>query len=407
MATMPPAAMTSRTALAGTDGTTGADGTSSTGGTDTASTDGSDPCDDVAGLATVSTDATISSLAAAAASFRGSLSDDLLSQARFCLDDAELYSWSNLPAEGSARGGITMGDLTDAQKTSLDELMKGFLSDAGFEKFDAISGDIEGQLEVKNADVWSPDYYTLALFQTPERHGSWAIQFDGHHLAVNLIVDGDRVRMTPTFLGAEPKTTTGGVNVFESEEDLAFALMALLDDAQKAEAVFADTALGEIETSPGNQSTTDDGRNYDYSNFDGVGLLAADMSDDQKAALRALIEDWVGFLEADLAAPWLAEIESSFDTIRFAWAGPTEPGGQIYYRIYSDAILVEFDHNAGVAGNADTTDHIHSVLRDPGGQDYSGFASAAQKPGTIADHYKSAEHHRRRSHRHGKRRHSH
>ncbi len=43
-----------------------------------------------------------------------------------------------------------------------------------------------------------------------------------------------------------------------------------------------------------------------------------------------------------------------------------------YYRIYSPVILIEFDHQSGIAldNDAPSRQHIHTVVRTPNSNDY-------------------------------------
>ena len=47
-------------------------------------------------------------------------------------------------------------------------------------------------------------------------------------------------------------------------------------------------------------------------------------------------------------------------------------GSVFYYRVHSPVILIEFDHQRGIAfdNDAPTRDHIHTVVRTPNGNDY-------------------------------------
>ena len=55
-----------------------------------------------------------------------------------------------------------------------------------------------------------------------------------------------------------------------------------------------------------------------------------------------------------------------------AWMGGTDEDSVFYYRIHSPVILIEFDHQAGIALDSDvpTRQHIHTVVRTPNGNDY-------------------------------------
>ncbi|HVC30675.1 MAG TPA: DUF3500 domain-containing protein, partial [Steroidobacteraceae bacterium] len=57
--------------------------------------------------------------------------------------------------------------------------------------------------------------------------------------------------------------------------------------------------------------------------------------------------------------------------------GPLPPDGRddesvFYYRVHSPVILIEFDHESGIAldNDAPSRNHIHTVVRTPNGNDY-------------------------------------
>ena len=45
--------------------------------------------------------------------------------------------------------------------------------------------------------------------------------------------------------------------------------------------------------------------------------------------------------------------------MHLAWAGPTEPGAPLYYRLQGPRLLIEYDNTQRAAN------HAHSVWRDP------------------------------------------
>ena len=52
--------------------------------------------------------------------------------------------------------------------------------------------------------------------------------------------------------------------------------------------------------------------------------------------------------------------------------GGFEEDSVFYYRLHSPVILVEFDHQRGIAfdNDAPSRHHIHTVVRTPNGNDY-------------------------------------
>ena len=54
------------------------------------------------------------------------------------------------------------------------------------------------------------------------------------------------------------------------------------------------------------------------------------------------------------------------------WMGGIDEASVFYYRIHSPVILLEFDHQRGIAMDNDepSRSHIHTVVRTPNGNDY-------------------------------------
>jgi hypothetical protein len=65
-------------------------------------------------------------------------------------------------------------------------------------------------------------------------------------------------------------------------------------------------------------------------------------------------------------------VKAHLEETRFFWIGGTEDGDVYYYRIHSPVVLIEFDHQRGVAFDNDepSRNHIHTVVRMPNGGDY-------------------------------------
>ena len=70
----------------------------------------------------------------------------------------------------------------------------------------------------------------------------------------------------------------------------------------------------------------------------------------------------------------MEEIERHLDETFFAFMGERTDDGVFYYRVHSPVVLIEFDHEAGVAlaNDEPSRNHIHAVVRTPNGNDYGG-----------------------------------
>ena len=184
------------------------------------------------------------------------------------------------------------------------------------------------------------------------------LQFGGHHLALNISIDGERGILTPSLTAAQPALYTVNGNTIRplgQENDRAFALLNALDDAQRKQAILnyrvADLVLG-----PGQDGKT----------IQPEGLKASAMGEQQRAMLLDLIAEWTGIIHDSAAAARMAEIKGGLGETWFAWSGPTtvSPGrnGTSYYRIQGPKLVIEY---APQPLGGDPSMHVHTIYRDP------------------------------------------
>ena len=106
------------------------------------------------------------------------------------------------------------------------------------------------------------------------------------------------------------------------------------------------------------------GPGEDGRTIESQGIAGADLTDEQKVLLLALIGHYGGLVNEEDAAARMAELESELDQTYFAWYGPTDQsnGGGIYFRVTGPSIVIEY---SGQQMGGDPTDHIHGIYRDP------------------------------------------
>lgn len=360
---------------------------------------------ETADIADQSSDPNVEQLRQAMLGFRNALSEELRTEASNCLDSDRFYLWHNTPNDRGNRGGIHYGDLTDEQIRSFEELLHLFLSDAGYQKVEDVVYMAEGLLSEINSGVWSIDYYSIDLFGDPENSGSWGVQLDGHHLAINFLVHGDHVSIVPAFIGAEPVFGTHNgtdFDVFSTERDLAFTLYdGLTADENAAATSTGDDramALGPADRPGGLDPYIGE---YDYSGFE-AGLTYSDMSATTQAKLTALMKAYVYNLQTPFADLWWADIMSEIDDTYFVWIDEADELTNLsfyYYRIYNPHVWIEYNVEAQVGDAVEEGNHAHSITRVPStsnGGDYGIFARAINRngPRTLLEHYASVDHHR-------------
>ena len=311
-------------------------------------------------LAAASAQTPASRIAGAANAFLATLDQKQRQSVQFAFDDEkQRVRWSNLPTTMVHRAGLSMGELSAAQRTAALALLSSVLSHRGFEKVQQI---MEADETLKNGErgnaMFGKDLFYISILGTPSEKEAWILQFGGHHMALNITIAGDRGVLTPTLTGAQPALyTVNGKTVrpLGQESDKAIALLNALDENQKKQAVLsyhvADLVLG-----PGQDGKT----------IQPEGLKASSMNPQQRTMLLDVVSEWAGIVHESAAAARMAEIKAGLDETWFAWSGPTTvaPGRNItaYYRIQGPNLVIEY---APQRLGGDLSLHVHTMYRDP------------------------------------------
>lgn len=314
-------------------------------------------------------------IVSAAIDFIGLLDAQQKEAALLPFDSNKRPNWSNLPAGMLPfdRNGVRIGDLSDNQLAAMLAFLSTTMSPAGLETVTAIVAAEAVLSESQNAGRlgWSEGNYWLAFFGTPSPTEPWAWQFGGHHLAVNMSISDGRITMSPAFIGVEPSVideaavdeifaTLGGdrasagkgtVAPFADEIEAGLALVNGLSAAAR------DAAL--VSRRPNGLLT---GAGQDGVIPELQGSQASSWGSGQQQALLDLVSLWVGMLPPRNARLRMDEIESNLNDTYFAWHGPTDGAGAIYFRIQGPDLIIEFLTRGPVGAN---NGHYHSIYRDP------------------------------------------
>jgi hypothetical protein len=292
----------------------------------------------------------------AARAFLASLTPPLRQAAAFPANSPERLAWHYIPKD---RVGVSMLQLDDPQSEQLGPLLasalspEGLLTARGVIKHENILRRVETEAGV-DATRRDPGRYYTTVFGTPSAAAPWAWRFEGHHLSINVTqLPGQPPIVAPLFVGANPaKVLTGpnaGFRLLADEEDLGRALIQMLPPEKRTAAIIKDQAFDEI-------LTRNDPK---VASLATEGLAAADMSKEERAQLRRLLELYIARMNADSARDQWARIDrAGFEKVHFAWAGGTETGAPHYYRIHGPTVLIEYDDTQNNAN------HIHTVYRD-------------------------------------------
>lgn len=293
-------------------------------------------------------------MAGAAEKFLATLDDSLRKQAALPFDSGEKAKWTNVPPRGP-QGGVRMGDLDETQLQSALDLLATVLSAQGYGK--ARNIPLADDRLLRNGERrpgFGAEDYWLAIFGTPSAEETWALQFDGHHLAINVAFHGDGMSLSPTFIGTQPRGFELEGKTLEpmaKKDEVALALLRSLTDEQQKAAILGDTRANLVA-----------GAGRDGRVPKAEGISAQDFDADQRAALLAVIRLYVDDLPKPFAERRMKELAAEVDEMTFGWWGPVEDGGDYSYRIQGPTLIIEY---AGQDLGGDPHDHLHSMYRDP------------------------------------------
>jgi hypothetical protein len=294
-----------------------------------------------------------SRMAVAAGRFLAALSHEQAAKATYPFEAPERLDWHFIPRP---RKGLPIKELKPEQRSLAFGLIASGLSGSGVLKATTIMSleQILKELEQGGRMIRDPELYYLTVFGTPTDRGKWGWRVEGHHLSLNFALeDGKIVAATPVFFGANPAEVRQGprqgLRTLADREDRALRLLQALDENQRKSVWFAPRAPADIRAANTPQPPTEPA----------VGVAAADLNQDQRAMLRALIESYAEDMPDEVAQAWLQEIRRAGpDAIRFTWAGPADRSQPHAYRVQGPSFLIEFNNTQNGAN------HIHSVWRN-------------------------------------------
>lgn len=291
----------------------------------------------------------------AARTFLASLDEATRAKSLFDLDAPERAGWSNLPASSVPRAGVSVGELSDEQRRLLFHFLASSLGENGYWKVREVMAAEAYLNEARSSSarrMIAPEHYWISFYGTPSATSSWGWQFGGHHLGLNLSLEGNRVTsMSPSFVGTEPTVFSHNGVEYAALVDMrqtGYALFSALDASQKA---LADSGRipRDVRTGPGRDGLVPPT----------IGLSASEMTAEQKALLLAAIDRWVSIRPSEDAARRMAELEADLDRTYFAWTGTHDANARAYMRIQGPALIIELASRGSALG------HYHTIYRDP------------------------------------------
>lgn len=295
------------------------------------------------------------------------------------VDAHEWQSWAN-PEFMQHDTGVRLDEVDPALRDAALALVESSLSEQGYalvRNLMRINGFL-GEL-VELPELMNEYSYNFALYGVPFESAPWGWQLFGHHVALNCLVAGTQLVLSPVFLGAEPDVIDAGphkgVEVFKDRIARARELMASLPDTLRREALsypeMVDPAMPEGRVHPGDErhlaGCFQDNRIIPYE-----GILLSSMPPASLALIDRLVDDSIAYLPAGPRAARRREIQKHYAETWFSWIGGWQSDEAFYFRIQSPVVILELDHHTGVfLSNATPAPfHMHTVVRTPNGNDY-------------------------------------
>jgi hypothetical protein len=301
-------------------------------------------------------------MVSAADAFLKSLPGELKAKAGQPFDSPNRAEWFFTPQQKDKqplRKGVRLDELDARQKALALDLLRAGLSGKGFEQATTVMS-LEGilaELETNGANARQPGWYFVSVFGTPSATGPWGWRVEGHHLSVNVTLDGGRVvNASPVVFGANPAEVRSGprkgLRTLPEVDDLARQLIDSLTPDQQAVARQA-KPLPEI--AEGTRAAK---------LGEPVGLAAGAMTEEQRALVWKLLAAYANRLPADVAAAELKRVqEADVRAVKFAYHRDDDKKGKPFtYRLHGPAAVVEF-LNVQADGAGNPANHVHSGWR--------------------------------------------
>ena len=291
-------------------------------------------------------------------------------------NNTEMYVWHY---------GLRLEEVSLPVREAILNVMRASLSDTGYEKvrdvmrFNHVLGELA--MNTKVLGEWS---YNFTLFGAPSdktnaANEPWGWQLSGHHLALNCLVIGGQMLLSPAFMGAEPNWADSGPlkgkRLFQDEENGGLALVRALSNAQQEQAILYPATTGG-NLPPTRRHRADQlhlaGAFQDNRVIPYEGAPVAAFSKAQRRQLLDLVSAYIEPLPEGPRTARIEEVERHLDDTHFCWIGGTGEDDTFYYRIQSPVVMIEFDHHSGVflTNELPAKFHIHTIVRTPNGNDY-------------------------------------
>jgi hypothetical protein len=315
----------------------------------------------------------------AASALLDTLTEGERARVRYPIDAPEWRDWYN-PEWPMNNHGLRLDEVDGRVRDAVGALLRACFSDEGYVKTARVRsanlylGELYDLRTIMNE--WS---YHFLLFGEPSSTSPWGWNLYGHHLALNCLVLGPQIVVSPVFLGAEPTVIDRGdgesFELFRREALAGIELMRSLSPPMRRQAqTYAQ--MRDPEMPPDRWHFADErqlgGAYRDNRVIPYEGVSARSLSDGQQQRLLEVVASFLDLLPAKPFQARMGQVAAALDDTWFSWIGPDDGVSPFYYRVQSPVIMVEFDNHTGVWLTNESPErfHVHTIVRTPNGNDY-------------------------------------
>ncbi|KAJ9614971.1 hypothetical protein H2200_001045 [Cladophialophora chaetospira] len=302
------------------------------------------------------------------------------------VEDDMIRIWSN-PEFYVNPGGLRLDEYSESVYTAVHNVLRSSLSPVGYTKAlgCCLVNGFLGKL-VDGHKVMNEHSYNFRLFGHVSMTEPWGYTFFGHHLCLAVVVQGGRMVIGPTFMGAEPDVIDegphAGLRLFSTERQAALKLMQSLSPELKVKTTLWQSVLPK-ELPPGRWTAHDErhvgGAGHDNRVVPYEGCPVSLFDSRQQNEIVRLFRAFNEYYPDEVLDHRTKLFKDHLHQTYFAWIGGHDDDAVYYFRIHSPVAFMEFDFHSGVYLTNETPDkcHIHTINRIPNRGDY-GRALIAQ-----------------------------
>jgi uncharacterized protein DUF3500 len=310
----------------------------------------------------------------AATAFLHTLTRSQRDAAMLALDAPEIRMWSNAFLTFPEHG-LLLQELCQEQRLGALAVIESTMSALGFTQLRhamALNAQL-GHYVGDYADTLTPWCYWFTIFGEPGGDRPWGWQLAGHHIDLHAVIVGERLVLTPAFLGCEFEAHT----IFGEHRRAALTLMDGLGSQRQSTALLHGSMLhAEL---PAALAGMVDGRHRAGAGRDNrilpyEGVRGDAMTAGERELLRKLLAVYLNNLPTGGPRESRTHaIDKHLDETHLAWIGQWDESAPFYYRVHSPVVLIEYDNHAGIFldNNEPEPFHVHTIVRTPNGGDYA------------------------------------